>query len=616
MTLRISSVLDRLRRASLVAFMAFGLGLAGCGGGGGGGDSPAPAPGGGTGGNDSGGIGGGNGTQAKWTYLVYMAADNNLSDMAALNVQQMVAAQSSRDVRIVVQIEQNAQFSPGADPMTLRGTVENGAHQLQSMGRNVDMSSPAALTEFIQWGKQTYPADRYAVVLWSHGGGWKADKVSRGALQDLGSREAMMSVKDIAAAIRNAGGVDLVNFDACLMAMYEVAYELRDAAKVMVGSEEVIPGYGNPYDKVVNRLVANPSQDAATLAKGIVQDYMDYYRTTNRQSVQISAIDLTAIDAVHAKATATAAAMVANMAGERLNIQAARDASPAYSYSNHHDLAAFARHLAARAANGPLRTLATELAVATEAAVLANASQQLNDGLTVDGSTGLAIYVPTPANTTTSELTLYKTALSSNAAVAGQTSWSDFATALVTGGGGAGQSETTGAFAYGIRWDNPDVDLDLMVNEPQGNWAGPVMGPNSVNGYSSADSWDSGEAEETYTANSRLEQGAYDVFVEYAGCARGRTACGTTTVTVYRYDPTLGDTTAVPLGTRVMSATPALPALDSFATFSAFIAAVDSNAYGDWLYVSRVVRALPEAAKAPVASPKTRDKGFAGGVTK
>ena len=38
--------------------------------------------------------------------------------------------------------------------------------------------------------------------------------------------------------------VDLVGMDACLMTMIEVAYQIRDHAKILVGSEEVEPGTG------------------------------------------------------------------------------------------------------------------------------------------------------------------------------------------------------------------------------------------------------------------------------------------------------------------------------------------------------------------------------------
>ena len=45
--------------------------------------------------------------------------------------------------------------------------------------------------------------------------------------------------------------VDLVGMDACLMTMLEVAYQIRDHAQILVGSEEVEPGDGWPYDAVL-----------------------------------------------------------------------------------------------------------------------------------------------------------------------------------------------------------------------------------------------------------------------------------------------------------------------------------------------------------------------------
>ena len=417
----------------------------------------------------------------------------------------------------------------------------------------------------------------------------------------------MMSIKDIAWALQDAGGVDLVNFDACLMAMYEVAYEMRGAAKVMVGSEEVIPGTGNPYDKIINRLVADPAQDAATLGKGIAKDYLDFYTASNRNSVTISAIDLTKVDALHASVKALAKTMTANLAGERLNIQTARDASTDYSYPTNHDLIGFARGVAQSSGVQALRDQANSVAAAAQAAVLANQVLVVTGDLPVRNSSGLAIYLPSVNNVTQTELTQYKTTLSSNTVAAGEQSWSDFVNALITGGGGSGQTTTTGTFAYGIEWDNPEVDLDLWVNEPQGNWAGPVFGPTSVNGFSSPDSWDSNQAKETYTANAQLEKGAYDVLVRFAGCSKTYTTCGGTTVRVYRYDPTNGDTAPQLIATRTMSATPALP-ISSSMSVDDLIAAAKTNTYGNWLYGQRTTRAIQESAKTQLSLPKLRDK--------
>jgi len=599
-----SSGWGRLRRRMLngLTGLCLGLTLVACGGGGGGGGGSDS-----TSGNDDNSNGG---APAKWTYLVYIAADNTLSDMATLNLNQMKAAQSSQDVRVVVQMEQSTAQTAGANPNTLRGTVSNGTAQLASVGQNLDMGNKQTLSDFIKWGKQHYPADRYAVVLWSHGGGWKADKLARGALEDASSG-SLMSIKDIAWALQDAGGVDLVNFDACLMAMYEVAYELRHAAKVMVGSEENIPGTGNPYDKIINRLVANPAQDAATLGQGIAKDYVDFYTAANRDSVTISAIDLTKIDALQTSIKALAKTLIANLAGERLNVQAARDASASYSNSGmNHDLVAFAKGLTSRSGVQLLRTQATEVTTAAQAAVLANQVLVVPGDLPLQGSSGLAIYLPSPNNVSQSELTQYQTAATSNAVADGEQSWSDFVMALITGSGGPGQATTTGAFSYRIEWDNADVDLDLLVNEPQGNWAGPYIGVTSVNGFASADSWDSGATEETYTANSQLQKGAYDVLVRFAGCSKGRSACGATTVRVYRYDPSNNDTAAQLIATRTMSAAPALPSYASFASFEAFLTAVKSNGYGDWLYGQRTTRAIQESAKTQLSLPKPRDKSL------
>ena len=80
MTFDIPSMAGRWRRLSLMALMAFGAALAGCGGGGGDAVDNGNGNTNGNGGAPTGTDGGGTGGQAKWTYLIYMAADNNLSD--------------------------------------------------------------------------------------------------------------------------------------------------------------------------------------------------------------------------------------------------------------------------------------------------------------------------------------------------------------------------------------------------------------------------------------------------------------------------------------------------------------------------------------------------------
>jgi len=120
-----------------------------------------------------------------WTVMIYMAGDNNLSDTALLNLNQMKSANSSANVRVVVLVEFSPTYTPGVSSNTLYGTVTNGSADLQSVGQNIDMGNRQSLRDFVRWAKGTYPADHYALVLWSHGGGWKDRSLVRGAIAVL-----------------------------------------------------------------------------------------------------------------------------------------------------------------------------------------------------------------------------------------------------------------------------------------------------------------------------------------------------------------------------------------------------------------------------------------------
>ena len=87
--------------------------------------------------------------------------------------------------------------------------------------------------------------------------------------------------------------IDLLSLDACLMGMVEVAYEVRSAADVMVGSEELEPGDGWEYQDFLDKLVATPGMDAKTLAGHIVDAYQTRYGAASGET--LSAVDLSRI---------------------------------------------------------------------------------------------------------------------------------------------------------------------------------------------------------------------------------------------------------------------------------------------------------------------------------
>ena len=95
---------------------------------------------------------------------------------------------------------------------------------------------------------------------------------------------------ELGTAMDTIGQVNLLGFDACLMGMTEIGYQLRDHSQVMVASEETIPYDGYPYDQFLDDLVADPSMSAATLGGYMVDAYGVYYGSSGECT--LSSIDL------------------------------------------------------------------------------------------------------------------------------------------------------------------------------------------------------------------------------------------------------------------------------------------------------------------------------------
>jgi hypothetical protein len=156
------------------------------------------------------------------------------------------------------------------------------------------MGDPATLVSFAEWAAYSYPAEKYALIISSHGKGWE------GCCWDEPSENDNMDLAEIRSALGDISGfigrpLDIIGFDACLMGMTEVAYELREYASVMVASEHAEPSSGWPYDAILARLVETPDADAAQFASIIVDNYYTAYAPTG---YTMSAVDLTKIDAV------------------------------------------------------------------------------------------------------------------------------------------------------------------------------------------------------------------------------------------------------------------------------------------------------------------------------
>ena len=225
---------------------------------------------------------------AKWTFMVYMDGDNNLETDAIQDFLEMAQVGSSDDIDIVVLFDRIDGYDWTHGDWTAARLFHIEQNELPEATEGVswgevNMGDPQTLVQFVTSAAADYPADNYALVLWNHGGGWRnraEQKAGNAPFKDvcwddtsmdvLHTYELRQALEEIQTTV---GTIDLIGFDACLMAMLEVAYELRNNGDVMVASEEVEPVAGWAYDDVLRDLAADPLMTAAQLGQVIVNRY-------------------------------------------------------------------------------------------------------------------------------------------------------------------------------------------------------------------------------------------------------------------------------------------------------------------------------------------------------
>ena len=246
--------------------------------------------------------------QGKWTVMVYMDAANSLWSYAYDNINQMERIANNPNVRFVIQWKQvkgldgdnpNPLFSGTRRYLAAYDTTSTiGSTLVQDLGSGVDMASSAGLRDFVTWTKAKYPADHYALVLWSHGGGWYSTKVATNAPK----RRAIiyddetgnyLDLPDVRNAL-DAGSLDILAYDACLMQGAESLLEFSDRTNVIVGTEDDTPGPGYPYNLMFAPIVTAPDTTATALATSMVSTFVNYYKDDSTDAtwpIQMSALD-------------------------------------------------------------------------------------------------------------------------------------------------------------------------------------------------------------------------------------------------------------------------------------------------------------------------------------
>ena len=199
----------------------------------------------------------------KWAMLAYIAGDNDLSDNGLEDIQEMCVEGASRVAHVGVQIDTRGEHEGAIRYEISEPDPTGSAHRvvIQRLGEP-DSGNPGVLFAFLKWGFTRYPARNRLAVVWNHGAGFRTARRDI-AYDDYGSSLDMVELQR---ALRRAGlggrnKLSLLGFDACLMNMLEIAYQLRNETELIVGSQQTEPGDGWPYDKVLHAMNRGPTPE-------------------------------------------------------------------------------------------------------------------------------------------------------------------------------------------------------------------------------------------------------------------------------------------------------------------------------------------------------------------
>ncbi len=213
----------------------------------------------------------------KLVLLVYMAADNDLESYALQNLKQMEHANYEKtDVLVLLDRadgydETNGNWSDtrlfevGHDD-TNSSLIVSKRLSCSELGlasgseTELDMGNFNVLLNFISFAKSNYEAEKYALIIWGHGTGWKysglraetKNSTTRAVAIDDHSN-TYMSVTELRRAIKGQG-LCVIGFDTCFGGVIENVYELRNYVQYTVASPGITPSGGWDYKNLLENI--------------------------------------------------------------------------------------------------------------------------------------------------------------------------------------------------------------------------------------------------------------------------------------------------------------------------------------------------------------------------
>lgn len=253
-----------------------------------------------------------------YTILLYMCASDLESEnattsqggFATRDITEILSVSCPSNVNFVIQTGGTTKWSTkyGISATNIdRYHVNNKSLVRDARLDQANMGSYETFEAFLEWGMVTYPAKKYGVIMWDHGGGMQ------GCCQDDNYNGDMLINSEVYDAVHDArilGGIsnklEFIAYDICLMAVQDIADFNSYNFNYMIASQESESGSGYDYDAWLPTLYNNPATvNTVTLLTKIADTFIAEQGTSSDQTQAV--YDLSKMPAYHVAFEALAA---------------------------------------------------------------------------------------------------------------------------------------------------------------------------------------------------------------------------------------------------------------------------------------------------------------------
>ena len=213
------------------------------------------------------------------TVMIYMCGADleSANGLASMDLNEILSVNGQpSDVNILVQTggANSWNISSINASKSQRWEIRNKQMVKKSETAKVNMGLQSTLEEFVTWGLQNYPAEKYGLIMWNHGGAMGGCCFDEQYNDSILADEFYNAISNARTAAGISEKLDWITYDACLMAVQDIAEYNSHNFNYMLCSEESEAGYGYDYDAWLPSLYENSSISGADLLPVIGHTFM------------------------------------------------------------------------------------------------------------------------------------------------------------------------------------------------------------------------------------------------------------------------------------------------------------------------------------------------------